>query len=172
MKSIIAGEQFATIFKDTRELAATAVTMASDVLQGTEPPVNDTTSYDNGVKVVPTKLLDPVVVYKDNYQKVLIDSGLLHRRRPEVAHSPAECGRRAHASALHSHPAVPACRGPAQLHDSARDGVAPWSTTTSWRCDRLPKNSRASRPCRTSACRSAGRKSTPSAARTAPASPP
>jgi putative multiple sugar transport system substrate-binding protein len=75
VKSIIAGEQYATIFKDTRELAATAVTMASDVLQGTEPPVNDTTSYDNGVKVVPTQLLDPVVVYKDNYQKVLIDSG-------------------------------------------------------------------------------------------------
>jgi len=75
VKSIIAGEQYATIFKDTRELAATAVTMASDVLQGTEPPVNDTTSYDNGVKVVPTQLLDPVVVYKDNYQQVLVDSG-------------------------------------------------------------------------------------------------
>ncbi len=75
VKSIIAGEQFATIFKDTRDLAATAVTMASDVLQGTTPPVNDTTTYDNGVKVVPTQLLDPVVVYKDNYQKVLIDSG-------------------------------------------------------------------------------------------------
>lgn len=75
VKSIIAGEQFATIFKDTRDLAATAVTMASDVLQGTTPPVNDTTTYDNGVKVVPTQLLEPVVVYKDNYEKVLIDSG-------------------------------------------------------------------------------------------------
>ena len=37
--------------------------------------MNDTTTYDNGVKVVPTKLLDPVIVYKDNYEKVLIDSG-------------------------------------------------------------------------------------------------
>lgn len=75
VKSIIAGEQYSTIFKDTRDLAATAVTMASDVLQGKTPAVNDTTSYDNGVKVVPTQLLDPVVVYKDNYQKVLVDSG-------------------------------------------------------------------------------------------------
>ncbi len=75
VKSIIADEQFATIFKDTRDLAKTAVEMASSVLECQEPTVNDTTSYDNGVKVVPTNLLDPVVVYKDNYQKVLIDSG-------------------------------------------------------------------------------------------------
>ena len=75
VKSIIADEQFATIFKDTRDLAKTAVEMASSVLECEEPTVNDTTSYDNGVKVVPTNLLDPVVVYKDNYQKVLIDSG-------------------------------------------------------------------------------------------------
>jgi putative multiple sugar transport system substrate-binding protein len=75
VKSIIAGEQYATIFKDTRQLAATAVKMASNLLQGTKPPVNDTTSYDNGNKVVPTQLLDPVIVYKDNYQPVLIDSG-------------------------------------------------------------------------------------------------
>ncbi|MGS0686030.1 multiple monosaccharide ABC transporter substrate-binding protein [Nakamurella sp. GG22] len=74
VKSIIAGEQFATIFKDTRDLASTAVGMAGAVLQGETPEVNDTTTYDNGVKVVPTQLLDPVIVYKDNYEKVLIDS--------------------------------------------------------------------------------------------------
>ncbi len=36
--------------------------------------MNDTTSYDNGVKVVPTQLLDPVVVDKSNNEKVLIDA--------------------------------------------------------------------------------------------------
>jgi len=75
VKSIIADEQFATIFKDTRDLASTAVAMAGAVLQGETPEVNDTTTYDNGVKVVPTQLLSPVIVYKDNYEKVLIDSG-------------------------------------------------------------------------------------------------
>ncbi|TXF11120.1 sugar ABC transporter substrate-binding protein, partial [Mycobacterium tuberculosis] len=35
----------------------------------------DTETYDNGVKVVPSYLLDPVSVDKSNYKKVLIDSG-------------------------------------------------------------------------------------------------
>lgn len=75
VKSIIAGEQYSTIFKDTRELASTAVAMTGDILNGKEPSVNDTTTYDNGVKVVPTELLQPVVVDKSNYEKVLVDSG-------------------------------------------------------------------------------------------------
>jgi len=75
LKSIIAGEQYSTIFKDTRDLATAAVDMANNVLSGKEPTVNDTTSYDNGVKVVPTQLLKPVIVDKENYQQVLVDSG-------------------------------------------------------------------------------------------------
>jgi len=75
VKSIIAGEQFASIYKDTRELAKTAVAMASDVLAGKVPATNDNKSYNNGVKVVPTELLTPVVIYKSNYQKILIDGG-------------------------------------------------------------------------------------------------
>jgi putative multiple sugar transport system substrate-binding protein len=75
VKSIIAGEQFATIYKDTRQLADVTVRMADAVLKGGKPEVNNTTDYDNGNKVVPSYLLQPVVVYKDNYQKVLVDSG-------------------------------------------------------------------------------------------------
>jgi putative multiple sugar transport system substrate-binding protein len=75
VKSIIAGEQFATIYKDTRQLADVTVKMADAVLKGGKPEVNNTTDYDNGVKVVPSFLLQPVVVYKDNYQKELVDSG-------------------------------------------------------------------------------------------------
>lgn len=75
VKSIIAGEQTSTIFKDTRELAKKAVSMADAVLKGEEPEVNDTTTYDNGVKVVPSYLLEPVSVDKSNYESVLIGSG-------------------------------------------------------------------------------------------------
>lgn len=75
VKSIIAGEQTSTIFKDTRELAKKAVGMADAVLKGEEPELNDTETYDNGVKVVPSYLLEPVTVDKSNYESVLIGGG-------------------------------------------------------------------------------------------------
>ena len=77
MKSMIGGGQYSTIYKDTSELAKVAVAMADALLKGKKPTVNDTTTYDNGVKVVPSYLLPFVVVTKDNYQKVLIDGGYL-----------------------------------------------------------------------------------------------
>jgi putative multiple sugar transport system substrate-binding protein len=75
VKQIIAGTQYSTIYKDTRQLANEAAKMANDLLSGKKPEVNDTKSYDNKVKVVPSYLFQPVVVTKDNYQKVLVDSG-------------------------------------------------------------------------------------------------
>ncbi|GAB2572353.1 multiple monosaccharide ABC transporter substrate-binding protein [Gracilibacillus alcaliphilus] len=75
IKSIIAGEQTQTVFKDTRDLAASAVEMTEAVLRGEEAEVNDTESYDNGVTVVPTFLVEPVSVDIDNYQEIVIDSG-------------------------------------------------------------------------------------------------
>ena len=75
VKSIIAGEQTQTVYKDTRELAKQAVSMTDAVLQGKKPEVNDTTSYNNGVKTVPTFLLQPVSVDKANYEKVLVAGG-------------------------------------------------------------------------------------------------
>lgn len=66
VKSIMAGEQYMTIYKDTRALVAQAIVMVQDLQKGNEPEINDTTSYDNGVKVVPAYLLAPVVVTKDN----------------------------------------------------------------------------------------------------------
>ena len=75
VKSIVAGEQTQTVFKDTRELAKAAVQEADAVLTGGTPQVNDTKSYDNGVKVVPSYLLQPVSVDKSNYETVLINSG-------------------------------------------------------------------------------------------------
>ncbi|WP_244493672.1 multiple monosaccharide ABC transporter substrate-binding protein [Aureimonas sp. AU4] len=75
VKAILAGQQTSTVFKDTRELAKTTVDMIDAIGNGREPPVNDTKTYDNGAKVVPSQLLTPVLVTKDNLQKVVIDSG-------------------------------------------------------------------------------------------------
>jgi putative multiple sugar transport system substrate-binding protein len=75
VKAINSGEQYGTIFKDTRELAAVAVDMAVALLNGEEPEINNTEDYDNGVKVVPSFLLDSAIVVKDNIPALLIDSG-------------------------------------------------------------------------------------------------
>jgi putative multiple sugar transport system substrate-binding protein len=76
VKSIIAGEQYSTIYKDTRELANATAMMADSVLKGRTPPqLNNLNDYDNGVKVVPAFLLNPVSVNKTNYHKVLVESG-------------------------------------------------------------------------------------------------
>jgi len=75
VKSIIAGEQTQTVFKDTRELAAATAKMVDAALKGQEVPVNDTKTYDNGVKVVPSQLLIPYSVDVSNWEKLLIDSG-------------------------------------------------------------------------------------------------
>lgn len=77
VKSMLAGEQYSTIFKDTRELAKVASAMAIAILNGEEPVVNDTETYDNGVKVVPSFLLTPYIVTVDNYKELLIDSGYI-----------------------------------------------------------------------------------------------
>ncbi|MFP1633211.1 multiple monosaccharide ABC transporter substrate-binding protein [Zhengella sp. ZM62] len=75
VKSILAGEQYSTIFKDTRELARVTVGMVEALLQGGEPEINDTSTYDNGVKVVPSYLLEPVAVDASNWETILIGSG-------------------------------------------------------------------------------------------------
>jgi putative multiple sugar transport system substrate-binding protein len=75
VKSIMRGDQYSTIYKDTRQLAKTAVSMADAILKGQKPEVNNTTDYNNGNKVVPSMLLPFVVVDKSNYQKELVDTG-------------------------------------------------------------------------------------------------
>ncbi|MGP9791143.1 multiple monosaccharide ABC transporter substrate-binding protein [Roseinatronobacter sp. NSM] len=75
IKSILAGEQYSTVFKDTRELARVTVGMVDALLGGGEPEINDTETYDNGVKIVPSFLLEPVSVDASNWEEVLIGSG-------------------------------------------------------------------------------------------------
>lgn len=75
--NILAGKQSMTVWKDTRLLGDQTFAMIEALKAGTEVPVNDTESYDNGVKIVPSYLLDPEVVVKDTVQEKLIDSGFL-----------------------------------------------------------------------------------------------
>jgi putative multiple sugar transport system substrate-binding protein len=83
VKAILRGEQYSSIFKDTRDLARVTADMVDASLSGKEVSVNDTKTYNNGVKVVPSYLLKPVVVYKNNWEKTLIDSGYYKRAQFE-----------------------------------------------------------------------------------------
>lgn len=88
VKLIADDVQHSTIFKDTRKLAAQAVTATAAYLAGEEPEANDTTTYDNGVKVVPSYLLESDIVYAGNIESLLIDSG--YWTADEVASGVAE----------------------------------------------------------------------------------
>ena len=77
IKAIIAGEQYSTVYKDTRELARVTADLVDSVLSGTEPTGLDTTTYNNGVKVVPSLLLTPYEVDKTNYKELVVDSGYI-----------------------------------------------------------------------------------------------
>ena len=83
IKAMLRGEQYSTIFKDTRDLARVTADMVDAALSGKQVTVNDTKTYNNGVKVVPSYLLKPVVVDKNNWEKLLIDSGYYKRAQFE-----------------------------------------------------------------------------------------
>ena len=75
VKAIVAGEQSMSVFKDTRALAQVVAKMADTYVKGGEPEFNDTTTYNNGAKVVPAYALEPLVVTIDNYKEKLVESG-------------------------------------------------------------------------------------------------
>lgn len=75
LKSILSSQQYSTIFKDTRKLGHEAADMTHDLLTGKTPTVNDTTTYNNKDKVVPSYLFQPVVVTTANVKSAVIASG-------------------------------------------------------------------------------------------------
>lgn len=77
VSSLIEGRQSMTVWKDTRILGERVHTMIQQILAGDEVEVNDTETYDNGVKVVPSYLITPEVVTPDQVQEKLIDSGFV-----------------------------------------------------------------------------------------------
>jgi putative multiple sugar transport system substrate-binding protein len=77
VKSIMAGEQYSTINKDTRKLVEHAITMVKDIQAGKKPEINDDKSYNNKVKTVPAYLLAPVIVTKENVKTAYVDDPVL-----------------------------------------------------------------------------------------------
>lgn len=75
VKNIVAGKQSMSVFKDTRTLAEKTVEMVDSLMKGTEPPINDNETYDNGTGIIPSYLCEPVVCTTENYQELLVDSG-------------------------------------------------------------------------------------------------
>ncbi|MDY5151849.1 multiple monosaccharide ABC transporter substrate-binding protein [Actinotignum urinale] len=73
--NIMQGFQSMTVWKDTRKLADQAAKMTDQIIKKQKVEVNDEKSYNNGVFVVPTFLLEPVVITKDNAKERLVDSG-------------------------------------------------------------------------------------------------
>ena len=84
IKYIRDGVQFATIFKDTRKLATEAVNATEAFMKGEEPNANDTETYDNGIKIVPSNLLEVDVVYADDIEELIIGSGYLSAEEVEA----------------------------------------------------------------------------------------
>ncbi len=75
VKAIVRGDQTCTIFKDTRELAKVVSGMVASLESGSQVEVNDTKTYNNGIKVVPAYLLKPQILDKTNWKPLLLDSG-------------------------------------------------------------------------------------------------
>jgi putative multiple sugar transport system substrate-binding protein len=75
VKNMLAGTQSMSVFKDTRTLADKVVTMVDSLMKGSEPEINDTTTYDNGTGVIPSYLCTPVFATTDNITELLVDSG-------------------------------------------------------------------------------------------------
>ncbi|WP_210507669.1 sugar-binding protein [Naasia sp. SYSU D00057] len=72
---IMSGEQYMTIYKDTRKLVAQTVEMIKSLAAGEEAETN--AEEDNGAKEVPTFYLDPVVVTAENAAEVYKDNDTL-----------------------------------------------------------------------------------------------
>lgn len=67
---IMTGRQYMTIYKNTQAFVDEVVKIISLLQQGQPVPINDNTSYNNGVKTVPTDLLTPQVVTAANAAEV------------------------------------------------------------------------------------------------------
>jgi putative multiple sugar transport system substrate-binding protein len=85
IKSILAGEQYATIFKDTRSLASATIDILKAILEGKPAQVNNTTDYENGSTkdgkkyIVPSMLLQSTIIYKDNARSALVDQAQYYK---------------------------------------------------------------------------------------------
>jgi D-xylose transport system substrate-binding protein len=77
---VVQGTQSMTVYKDTRELARKAIAMAEDLANGKPIDTEGRTVFNNK-KPIPSVLLTPIIVTKDNLDDVLIKSGYLKKEQ-------------------------------------------------------------------------------------------
>ena len=70
LDAIRQGRQTITIYKDPNLLVSKTVRMIKAVVEGTQPDINDISSYNNGVITVPAYLCTPLIIDKDNLDMV------------------------------------------------------------------------------------------------------
>jgi putative multiple sugar transport system substrate-binding protein len=86
LKNLLDGKQSMTVYKAVANEAVVTVALAQEMLAGNTPNESltskfecactyDTASYDNGTGIIPSYLLVPDVVTKDNYKEKLVDTG-------------------------------------------------------------------------------------------------
>lgn len=75
IKRIVAGQQSMTVFKDVRTLADEAAELAVGLAQGKDMSSSVNGKVANGKIDVPSILLDPVVITKDNIDDKLVNTG-------------------------------------------------------------------------------------------------
>ena len=86
LANIIDGKQSMTVYKAVANEAVVTLALAQEILNGGKPDASltskfdcecayDTKSYNNGTGIIPSYLLTPSVVTKDNIQKELVDTG-------------------------------------------------------------------------------------------------
>lgn len=75
VKLIVSGEQYSTIYKDTRKLVAQVIDAVKQL--GTGEAAETNFQFDNGAEDVPSYLLDPVIVTQANAAEVYADDPTL-----------------------------------------------------------------------------------------------
>lgn len=86
LKNILDGKQAMTVYKAVANEAVVTLKLVKSVLDGNTPDESltkefdcecsyDTDSYDNGTGKIPSYLLTPEVITKDNYKEKLVDTG-------------------------------------------------------------------------------------------------
>ena len=78
VQRILAGQQYMTVYKAIQPEAALSAEIAVDLAEGKEIPQDKVTEeVDNGKAKVPSTLLKPVAVTKDNVKDTVIDDGFI-----------------------------------------------------------------------------------------------
>jgi len=75
LQSILTGDQCMTVYKSAKQEAASLAEVAIALAQGEEPETNGSTTDSEGGRDVPSVLLDPVSITKDNVSEVIDDGG-------------------------------------------------------------------------------------------------